>query len=86
MQSALDDEVDGNFDAFHAILPQLLQKHIGQFALLRHQVLEECFVDLRSAFEAGSSRFADQLFSVQEVTDRPADLGFFSHAVDTRIA
>ncbi|WP_375394493.1 hypothetical protein [uncultured Sphingomonas sp.] len=42
MQSALDDEVDGNFDAFYAILPQLLQKHIGQFALLRHRALEGC--------------------------------------------
>lgn len=82
----LDKEVDGNFEAFSALLPTLLKSHSGQFALMRHQTVEDYFGDMRSALEAGLARFHDQLFSVQEVTDRTADLGFFSHAVDSRIA
>jgi hypothetical protein len=82
----LDREVDGNFEAFSTLLPNLLKSHAGQFALLRHCAIEDYFGDMRSALEAGLGRFGDHLFSVQEVTDRTADLGFFSHAVDTRIA
>lgn len=86
MNTLLDTEVDANFDAFRALLPQLVGEHMGQFALLRHKRIEGFFGDVKAAIEAGTARFADRMFSVQEVTDRPADLGFFSHAVDPRIA
>lgn len=86
MSEKLDAEVDANFDAFRAQLPDLIDAHQGQYALLRHREIKGYFGDLRSAFEAGISRYSDRLFSVQEVTAQPADLGFFSHAVDTRLA
>ncbi len=86
MSAQLDDEVDRNFDAFRSMLPGMIGDHRGEFVLLRHRNVEGFFGDLRAAFAAGSVRFGDRLFSVQEVTDRPADLGFFSHAVDTRLA
>ena len=31
------------------------------------------------AYRAGLERFPDRVFSIQEVTDEPIDLGFFSH-------
>jgi len=32
-----------------------------------------------TAYTQGISLFPDRLFSIQEVTDEPIDLGFFSH-------
>lgn len=86
MTNALDDEVDANFDAFRAALPELMASHPGQFVLLRRRRVEGCFDSVRAATKSGMERFSDHLFSVQEINDRAADLGFFSHAVDTRIA
>ena len=39
------------------------------------------FDTARDAYLAGQKLYPDALFSVQEVTDTPADLGFFSHAM-----
>jgi hypothetical protein len=33
----------------------------------------------RGALQAASEMFADGIFSIQEVTDEPIDLGFWSH-------
>lgn len=82
----LGDEVDRNFDAFMDELPQMLSAHRGQYVLLRDQKPIGFYADAGSALGAGKREFADGLYSIQEVTDRPADLGFFSHAINSRIA
>jgi len=84
--SAFEQEVDRNFDAFVSIIPDLIANHRGQFALLRAALVVDYFGSEAAALAEGRARFRDGLFSVQEVTDRPVDLGFFSHAVDSRIA
>jgi len=85
-QNIFEAEVDRNFDAFAGILQQLLPSHRGEFALMRGgEVIEYCASE-SAALAAGRHRFADGIFSVQEVTDRPVDLGFFSHVINTRIA
>ena len=85
-QSIFESEVDRNFEAFAVILQQLLSSHRGEFALMRGgEVIEYCASEA-AALAAGRHRFMDGVFSVQEVTDRPVDLGFFSHAINTRIA
>ena len=83
MTRSRDDEVDANFDAFQAMLPSMLSTHRGQYALLRHRQLQGCYASLRAALEAARS-LPDEWFSIQEVSDRPADLGLFSHADNTR--
>lgn len=85
-QKTTEDEVDRNYDAFANILSLIIDRHRGEFALMKGGEIAEFFSDQLSALRAGRSRFPDQLFSIQEVTDRPVDLGFFSHAVDSRIA
>lgn len=85
-EAELDQEIDRNYDSFTRLLPSILSNHHGQYALLRHQDIADFFPDFGTAIRAGDERFADRMYSVQEVTDRPADLGFFSHALDTRIA
>lgn len=37
------------------------------------------FATPREALRAAADRFPDGVFSIQEVTDEPIDLGFWSH-------
>jgi hypothetical protein len=79
MTNAIQDEVDHNYQAFRAHLPQLLATHRGKFALMRESTIVEFFDTARDAYVAGRKLFAtDQLFSIQEVVDTPIHLGFFS--------
>ena len=75
-----DTEVDRNFDAFRGMLPDLLQKAPGKFALLHKQGLVELFDNSVTAVIAGIQRFGEDAYSVQEVSDQPDDLGFYSYA------
>ena len=81
-----EEEVDRNFASFEAHLAEWMKSNAGSHALLRHEKLVGFFSDVSAALAAGRDRFADGLYSVQEVTDRPVDLGFYSHAIDTRLA
>lgn len=74
-------ELDQNFDFFNRHLMEFLAKERGRFALLRHQSVEAFFDDAAEAELEGYRRFADGLFSVQEVNDRPVDLGYMNYAI-----
>lgn len=74
-------EVDQNFEAFKAILPEILDAHRGKFALMRDQKILDYFDTARDAFLAARGQSADNRFSIQEVTDEQLDLGYFSHAL-----
>ncbi len=74
--------VDRNYEAFRALLPELLGTHRGQFALMYHGEIVDFFDTLEKAVHHGESSFTDGLYSVQEVTDATTDLGWFSHVVD----
>lgn len=80
--SELQAQINQNYEAFVAQLPELVKLHRGKFALMRDGQIIEFFDTVRDAHVAGRKLFAeDHLFSVQEVTDVSADLGFFSHAL-----
>lgn len=75
-------QVETNYAAFKKLLPTLLAKHKGKFALMHDGEVLEFFDTARDAFLAGQKLYDSQDgFSVQEVTDSPADLGYFSYAV-----
>ena len=73
-----------NYEAFMQQLPQLMFTQRGKFALMHDGQLIECFDTARDAYIAGQQLFPTTPFSVQEVTETPVDLGFFSHAVPQR--
>lgn len=73
------EEVLKNHAAFQERLPALLQSHPGKFALMRDQAIIEFFDTARDAYLAGACMFNDGRYSLQEVTDTVADLGWFSH-------
>lgn len=85
MSDETQDQIERNYKAFHAQLPTLLNTQRGKFALMRDGEIVEFFDTPRDAYVAGRKIFSnDNLFSVQEVINTPADLGFFSHAVPQR--
>lgn len=77
-------QVQQNYESFHARLPQLVVAQRGKFALMHDGEIVEFFDTARDAYIAGQKIFPDGMFSVQEVTETPTDLGFFSHALPQR--
>ena len=86
MQNAREIALRENFDFFQGIIPSLMSQHAGEYALLRSKALIDVFQKPMDALEAGYKKFADGLFSVQKVTDRPFDLGFMSYGAGDRTA
>lgn len=72
-------EVDRNYSAFTRILGAILPEHRDQLALMRDGAIVGYFATPLEALRAASEMFPDGIFSVQEVTDEPIDLGFWSH-------
>jgi hypothetical protein len=72
-------EVDRNYDSFLRQLALLLPEHRNQYALMREGEILGFFDRPGDAYRAGLARFADGVFSIQEITDEPIDLGFWSH-------
>lgn len=75
-------EIDRNYEAFRKILPSLMETHVGRFALMRYEEPVAFFDTVRDAMVYAVKTYEDGLFSVQEVTQKPVDLGWFSHASD----
>ncbi len=78
------EEVRRNYEAFMGQLPDLLASHKGMFALMRNGAIIEYFDTPGDAHRVGQKLFTDGLFSIQEITDSPVDLGFFSYALRCR--
>ena len=72
-------EVDRNYDFFQRSLAQYLPAHRDEYALIKACELIGFFDSPGEAYRAGLARYEDGVFSIQEVTNEPIDLGFFSH-------
>jgi hypothetical protein len=75
------EEVDRNFEFFQQELPHLLQERMGKFALIRDCKITGFYDTAQDALTAGSKLYQDGLFSIQQVTEKIGDLGFYSHAL-----
>lgn len=71
-------EVDRNYKAFKTMLPELIESDAGRTALMRDGKVVACFDTGRDAIQAGRAMFEDRRFSIQEITHRAVDLGYFS--------
>lgn len=72
-------EVDHNYDAFVRMLGSILNEHRDELALMREGKVVGYFATPRQALLAAAEQFPDGIYSIQEVTDQPIDLGFWSH-------
>lgn len=77
---ALTDEISRNFDAFQRMLSFYLATHADRFALLKDGGVVEFFDTPSAADKAGASRFDDGLYSIQQVTAEPVELGVYANA------
>jgi hypothetical protein len=71
-------QIDRNYDAFQRVLGAIILTHRDEHALLRDEDIVGYFSSPGDAYRAGLARYSDGLFSIQEVTDEPIDLGFWS--------
>ena len=72
-------EVERNYDAFVRALGGIIADHRDQLVLMRDGRIIDFFDRPADALRGGMERFPDGIFSIQEVTDEPIDLGFWSH-------
>lgn len=82
MPTARQIEIDRNYDFFQRNLSRFLERYKGKFALLRRGSVVGFFDGPGDAYRAGLAQFDDEIFSVQEVDDRPAEMGLSSLAFD----
>jgi hypothetical protein len=77
----IQDEVDRNYDAFLRELPALIVSHRGQYALMKDEKIINFFSSAEDARAAAVAFIDDKVFSIQQVTDTPIDLGYFNYAL-----
>ena len=82
MQAEHEAEIEQNFQYFQSVVGTLMSKHKGEYALIRDCEVVSYFKSSALALITGHDKFPDGLFSVQEVIDRPVDLGFYSHVAN----
>lgn len=81
MRETHQAEVNANFKAFQRMLPELLQRHRGRWALMRHGKCVECYDTLRDARLVGQRLYEDGMFSTQEVTNEIPYMGRYFRAL-----
>lgn len=73
-------EIDANYEAFNAMLPTLMALAPGKYALMKERQVIGAFDGVGGALQEGFSRYGvDGLFSIQEITDQPICLGWYSY-------
>ncbi len=76
------DEIACNFDYFQRTLAQHLRAQAGKYALLKSQRVHGYYESVGEADQEGWSRFDDHLYSIQQVTSEPVELGLYSNSGD----
>ena len=84
MAVAREAEIEQNYQFFQGRVGELIKDHAGEFAVLKNREIIKLCDTVAEAIAVGYSQDESGLFSIQEVTDEPLDLGFFSHANPTR--
>jgi hypothetical protein len=78
---AIQEEVDRNFEEFEALLPSIIGEHRDKFALMKDRKVLGYYSSAEDAATAASAFIPDEIYSIQQVTDAPIDLGFFNYAL-----
>jgi hypothetical protein len=75
-----DEQVKLNYEAFKKLLPELL-KDENKFALMRDGELIAVYDTLNDVIVTAEKMYPDGRWSLQEITNKPINLGFRSRAV-----
>ena len=74
-------EVDKNFEFFKSKLQKLKIDHANKFALIHHQEIIAYYNDEMDAIDTGIREYDYGNFSVQQVAEKPIDLGYQSNVI-----
>lgn len=80
MTHAHQYEIEQNYQFFRGFVHSVVGEHRGHYAVLRHRDCVGIYGSLFDAVTESDKKYQDGEFSIQEITDAPLDLGFFSHA------
>jgi hypothetical protein len=75
------EEIDSNLSYFLEVLPSIPTAQQGKFALMRHREITGYYDTASDALKAAQTAFSDGIYSIQQVTATPTNLGYYSHAV-----
>ena len=81
MSHAIESEIERNYAAFLEMLDELRHRASGKYALFKGAKLKGLFDTPGEAERAAFTRYKDRLYSIQQVNDKPVDLGFYSYAI-----
>lgn len=80
--AAPNQEIARNFDHLQRNLAAYLPLQRDRYALLRSGSIVDFFDTAGDADEAGATQFPDNLYSIQQVTNEPVELGLYANAAD----
>jgi hypothetical protein len=80
--AALTQEIARNFDYLQRNLATYLPLQRDRYALLKAGSIIDFFDTAGDADDAGATKFADNLYSIQQVTNEPVELGLYANAPD----
>lgn len=69
--------IDANFHAFQNMLAAIIVTHRDNYALMRDREIVGYFAPVGDAYRSGAAKYPDGIFSIQEVTDQPIELGIY---------
>ncbi|MGI9257049.1 MAG: hypothetical protein ACR2PY_08960 [Salinispira sp.] len=75
-------EVDDNFSAINILMNEkkIPPEKYGTYALMKNKEIKGYYSTWGDAYQAGTLKYDDKLFSIQQVTTNIVDLGYYSHA------
>jgi hypothetical protein len=79
--TAQQTELENNYREFEKLLPTFLPQEHGKFVLMRRGQKVNVFDSAKDAVIFAEAQFKDGIYSVQQITIKTVDLGYFSHAV-----
>lgn len=74
--------IDRNYQAFMNFIGPHIDRERDRYALFYDGRFVAFFDQADDALAAGQAKFPNQPYAVQHVDISPADLGWFSHAID----
>jgi len=83
-RNAKCEEIEKNYQFFKRILPDIKTDHIDEVVLIRNQKIIGFYSTIVEAQIDALHKYSDNLYSVQEVRNKPVELGFFRYAVGNR--
>lgn len=74
-------EVDDNFSAISKMMREqkIPSEMYGKFALMKSKNIKGYFSSFEDAYQAGTLKYEDNLFSIQQIRVDVVDLGYYSH-------